>query len=73
MTIVSSVFIYANVQVDGSIVVKECHTDDQGNEYYVDYVAEVGYDINARMAQDAICIQAQIDADLAAAKEQVNG
>ena len=59
--ILSSTFIYANVQDDGRTVVKECHTDDLGNEYYVDYVAEVGYDINARLAQDAADIQAQID------------
>jgi hypothetical protein len=43
-------------------VVKECHTEDLGNDYYVDYVAEKGSDLNARLAQDAVNIQAQIDA-----------
>ena len=51
--IISSSFVYANPQSDGRTVVKEQHTDDQGNDYFVDYVAEVGTDINAHLAASA--------------------
>ena len=34
----------------------------EGNAYYVDYVAPAGTDLNARLAQDAIDIEAQIEA-----------
>lgn len=51
--IISSSFVYANPQLDGRTVVKEQHTDDQGNDYYVDYVAEVGTDLDAHLAASA--------------------
>lgn len=59
VNIVSSVIANSLLQIDGRHVMRETHTDDQGNVYHVDYVAEVGTDLNAMLTQHAIAIGTQ--------------
>lgn len=47
--IVSSEISQQNVQTDGRCEVREVWTDDQGNQYVYDYMANAGTDINAVM------------------------
>lgn len=47
--IISSVIVWDNFQVDGRHSVREQHTDDQGNVFTFDYMADVGTDVNAVM------------------------
>lgn len=62
-SIVSSLFTVDNPQIDGRRVVIETHTDDSGNQYQISYVADVGYDINQRLANDATELIAQLQAE----------
>lgn len=59
MNIVSSIIVWDLPQTDGRHVVREEHADDQGNVYDFDYIAEIGMDINARLAARAIELGAQ--------------
>ena len=60
--IVSSVIALNNLQVDGRRVIEELHTDDQGNQYTFDYMADPDTDINAVLAQRADDLNAQLAA-----------
>lgn len=51
--IVSSSIVWALPQEDGRIVVRESHVDDQGRESIVDYVAEEGTDLGAKLSERA--------------------
>jgi hypothetical protein len=53
MTILSSVITQDLPQDDGRRIVRETHTDDQGNVYVFDYMAEISTDINAKLTARA--------------------
>ena len=55
--IIVSVITWNLIQADGSSNIRETHTDDQGNEYTVDYSAPAGYDTLGRLANDATQLQ----------------
>lgn len=49
MTTVTGVIASDNIQRDGRRTVREIWTDDLGNQYSYDYMADVGTDVNAVM------------------------
>jgi hypothetical protein len=51
--IVSSEILWDLPQADGSRTIREEHTDDQGNVYSFDYMAETDTDVNAKLAARA--------------------
>lgn len=53
MQIISSNIVSENQQIDGRIVVREQHFDDQGNSYIFDYIADANADINRHLLSDA--------------------
>lgn len=64
MATVSGVFVWSLPQVDGTTIVRESFSDDQGNDYgTIDYEAPVGYDIAGRLVADIAALQAQVDGD----------
>lgn len=65
-SIVSSVFTIDNIQSDGRRVIIETHTDDSGTQHQITYMCDEGFDINAKLTQDALDLTAQLVA-LAAA------
>lgn len=50
MANVTGSIIWNDPQIDGRHVVRELWTDDLGNEFTYDYIADVGMDINAKLA-----------------------
>jgi hypothetical protein len=60
--IISSVIAWYNIQIDGRHSVREVHTDDQGDVFTFDYMADVGVDVNAVMAARIPQVQAESDA-----------
>lgn len=53
MPIVLSKIKSNNIQADGRSVVREQHTDDVGQVYFFDYMAEPKFDIDARLQEHA--------------------
>jgi len=53
MSIVSSVIVADNVQVDGRRWIDELHTDNLGLTYGQHYLADAGFDANAALAVHA--------------------
>lgn len=53
MQIVSSIIVWQNQQADGSLSVRELHTDNLNATYTIDYVADPKADLNAHLAADA--------------------
>lgn len=62
MTIVSSVLAVNDLQDDGRRVVREIWTDDQGNQFTYDYMADVGVNPNTVMANRAADVEATSEA-----------
>lgn len=58
-SITSSIILFANPQKNGTINVRERHTDSLGNDYYFDYVATVQTDQQAHLMASAEAIPAQ--------------
>lgn len=62
MPIINSVIAKTTTQADGRTDVTEAHTDQNGVEYQVNYLAAVGLDLNAVLAERAARLGADIDA-----------
>jgi hypothetical protein len=59
---ISGMYIWSLPQVDGTTVVREGFTDNQGNSYPpIDYVAPVGYNIDERLLNDTTNLQNQVN------------
>lgn len=56
MVIVSSQITLNNLQDDNRRVIREVHTDDQGNAYQIDYMADASMDINLNLANHATAL-----------------
>jgi hypothetical protein len=72
MPIVTSIILSQNQQIDGRTAVTERHTDHNGQDYDIDYLAAIGVDIYAIMAARAIALGADIDAQEAQELESHN-
>ena len=48
----------SNIQIDGRHSVREQHTDDSGNLYYLDYMAEKGTNLNQHLSNNATQLNA---------------
>lgn len=46
---VTGVIDFDNPQIDGRRCIREIWTDDLGNQYTYDYMADAGTDINSKM------------------------
>ena len=65
MAIVSSTIISQNTQIDGRVYVREKHVDHLTKEYFIEYLADLGEDINANLATHAAQIwQNLIDSEI---------
>jgi hypothetical protein len=51
--IVSSAIAHAEVQADGRISVREVFTDNNGNQYAMDFIADNGETATMRLTSDA--------------------
>ena len=60
--IISSIIQWDNIQIDGRHSVREVHTDDVGNVFTYDYMADVGADVNAVMLARVPDVTAASDA-----------
>ncbi len=59
---ITGMYIWTLPQIDGTTVVREGFTDNQGNEYPpIDYIAPIGYNIDNRLALDSNNLQTQIN------------
>lgn len=58
--IVTSLISLSNTQIDGRIAVRERHTDDSGNLYLVDYMADKNMNLTNHLANDALQLTAQL-------------
>ncbi len=61
-SIITSIIERDLLQVDGRRTVREVHTDDQGQEYIFDYMADAGVDIPQKLANRAAELEAALNA-----------
>ncbi len=62
ITITSSILERDLLQVDGRRVVREAHTDDQGQEYIFNYMADISMDVQQRLTDRAAELEAALNA-----------
>lgn len=72
MPITESTILSSVAQVDGRSYIVELHTDHEGKTYKVEYLADVGLDINKVMLARAVSMGAAIDLKAAARAEANN-
>ena len=72
VTIVSSAIVVNNPQADGRSVVREQHVDSIGNNYYIDYIADISVNTATHLAASATSLGVSVPAQLAATEILAN-
>lgn len=57
--IINSLIVLQNPQIDGRIIVRELHIDDNGGQYFFDYITDKSIDINVHLADKAAELNTQ--------------